>query len=79
MLFRSLARDVVGQSDENKKAGSSSDANFVQFQFKNLDEANFQPVIDDPVTGVGNDDLYALFDARDCTDDQNLEGCTKPK
>jgi hypothetical protein len=76
----SIARDVIGQSDdETSRGGSSSDANFVQFQFKNLDEANFQPVIDDPVTGVGNDDLYALFDARDCTDDQNLEGCTKPK
>ena len=76
----SIARDVIGQSDdETSRGGSSSDANFVQFQFKNLDEANFQPVIDEPVTGVGNDDLYALFDARDCTDDQNLEGCTKPK
>jgi hypothetical protein len=76
----SIARDVIGQSDdETSRNGSSSDANFVQFQFKNLDEANFQPVIDDPVTGVGNDDLYALYDARDCTDDQSLEGCTKPK
>jgi hypothetical protein len=34
-------------------------------------------VIDDPVTGVGNDDLWALYDARDCTDDQNLESCAK--
>lgn len=79
----SLARDVVGQSDEDSGGsggnGSSSDANFVQFQFKNLDEANFQAVIDDPVTGVGNDDLWVLYDAKACADDQSLEGCANPK
>ena len=77
----SLARDVVGQNDDD--SGGSSDGNgsgnsdFVRFEFKALDSSNFATVIDDPVTGVGNDDLWALYDARDCTDDQSLESCGK--
>ncbi|MEK6638805.1 MAG: hypothetical protein AABY88_12065, partial [Pseudomonadota bacterium] len=75
----SLARDVVGQNDDeapsNERNGNSGD--FVRFEFKSLDTSAFAPVVDDPVTGVGNDDLYALYDARDCNDDQNLEACGK--
>jgi hypothetical protein len=77
----SLARDVVGQNDDD--SGGSSEGNgsgnndFVRFEFKALDSSNFAAVIDDPVTGVGNDDLWALYDARDCTDDQSLESCAK--
>jgi hypothetical protein len=79
----SLARDVVGQSDDDGGGSSENSASgstdFVRFEFKSLDASTFAPVIDDPVTGVGNDDLYALYDARDCNDDQNLESCAKPE
>ena len=75
----SLARDVTNQSDDEttSNAAGSGSTDFVRFEFKSLDASTFAPVIDDPVTGVGNDDLYALYDARDCTDDQNLESCAK--
>jgi hypothetical protein len=79
----SLARDVVGQSDDDGGGSSEGSGNsgndFVRFEFKSLDASTFAPVIDDPVTGVGNDDLYALYDARDCNDDQSLESCAKPE
>ena len=79
----SLARDVVGQNDDEGGGGSSdrngNSGDFFRFEFKSLDSSTFAAVIDDPITGVGNDDLYALYDARDCNDDQNLESCTKPE
>jgi hypothetical protein len=66
----SLARDVVGQAEDNQGGTSNSaDGNFFQFQLKATEDTTFQPVVDDPVTGVGNDDLWALYDAKDCTDD----------
>lgn len=75
----SIARDVIGQSDDDSGGSSegngSGNSDFVRFEFKALDSSTFAAVIDDPVTGVGNDDLWALYDARDCTDDQNLESC----
>lgn len=77
----SLARDVVGQNDGDSggstEGNGSGNSDFVRFEFKALDSSNFATVIDDPVTGVGNDDLWALYDARDCTDDQSLESCGK--
>lgn len=76
----SLARDVTNQSDDEGSSsggGNGNNGEFFRFEFKSLDASSFAPVIDDPVTGVGNDDLYALYDARDCNDDQSLESCAK--
>ena len=81
----SLARDAVGQSDDNANVGV--DSSFLQFQFKTMDETRFEQVIEDPVTGVGNDDLLidapitgvgndALSDEADCTSDSTSERCS---
>ena len=73
-----IARDVIGSANDNRRrAGNNTDGNFLRFQIKNLEETTNDPVVDDPVTGVGNDDFWAVYDAKECADDQNLAACPK--
>ena len=41
---------------------------FMLIQIRDPEEQAFQPVIDDPVTGSGNDDLWAVDDGKACPD-----------
>ncbi len=64
------ARDIIEDIDEN--SDGDGPLPFVLIDIKDVEELGFPPVIDDPVTGSGNDDLYAIDDAQDddCPEDQ---------
>ncbi|WP_293883145.1 hypothetical protein [Sphingomonas sp.] len=65
----SIARDTIEHAVEQFQAeGQLLPIALVQFQdFKGFID---QPVIDEPVTGAGNDDLYSLDDSQLCDRDQ---------
>jgi filamentous hemagglutinin family protein len=65
----SIARDTIEHAVEQFQAeGQLLPVALVQFQdFKGFID---QPLIDEPVTGAGNDDLYSLDDSQSCAPGQ---------
>ena len=55
-----LSRDTVGKSTENSGFGPMGFTNLVEL--KDVVPLGYQPLIDDPVTGAGNDDLWSVQD-----------------
>jgi len=55
-----LSRDTVGKSSENGGFGPMGFTNLVEL--KDVVPLGYQPLIDDPVTGAGNDDLWSAQD-----------------
>lgn len=74
------ARDIIdrNRAEENKGGGSGGNGTgdngginllpLSLIEFRDLASLPFQPVIDDPVTGSGNDDLWAIDDEKDKDD-----------
>lgn len=77
-----IARDIIDELDEVLGEDAQGKATLrlpsMLIQIKDTEELSYQPVIDDPVTGSGNDDLFAIDDGKEC--DPKKEGdCPAPK
>lgn len=70
------ARDIIEDIDEDTRGTGGDPLPFALVEIRDVEELGFPPVIDDPVTGSGNDDLYAIDDEDDCPDDQTE--CARP-
>jgi hypothetical protein len=66
----SIARDTI-QNAATQFATSAQLLPVALVQFPDFKGFIGQPLIDEPVTGAGNDDLYSLDDAKRCNPDQN--------
>ncbi|AYJ87465.1 hypothetical protein D3Y57_17955 [Sphingomonas paeninsulae] len=66
----SIARDTIQNATE-QFASSAQLLPVALIQFQDFKGFIDQPLIDEPVTGAGNDDLYSLDDAKSGNPDQN--------
>ena len=71
-----IAREVInGVTDQDlTTAGGDGTLPFTLLTLKDVEPLPFQPLIDDPVTGSGNDDLWAVDDGDKCPEG---ETCAK--
>ena len=71
-----ITRDVINNLTDAERRAAEGDGAlpFTLLSIKNVEGLPFQPVIDDPVTGSGNDDLWAIDDDKKCPDG---EACPK--
>lgn len=65
-------RDIINRNEEDN-AGDGNLLPITLIELKDLDGLPWQPVIDDPVTGSGNDDLWAIDDGNQNGDDDEDE------
>ncbi|MFM2099051.1 MAG: hypothetical protein RLZZ366_590, partial [Pseudomonadota bacterium] len=68
-----IARDVIGDIEAG---GYSNPLSVSLIEIKDVEKNVNEPIIDDPVTGAGNDDLWAVDDEKDC--DPAAAVCEKP-
>jgi hypothetical protein len=68
-----IARDVIGDIEAS---GYSNPLSVNLVEIKDVEKNVNEPLIDDPVTGAGNDDLWAVDDEKDC--DPAVSECAKP-
>ena len=70
-----ITRDVINNLTEEERRAAEGDGAlpFTLLSIKDVEGLPFQPVIDDPVTGSGNDDLWAIDDAKKCTVGETCE------
>ena len=69
-----IARDVIQEAVLQEGKSKLPDA---LFEVKEAAEIDFQPLIDDPVTGAGNDDNWAIDDKAVCAPGD--ESCATPQ
>jgi hypothetical protein len=58
-----IIRDTINEIQDAEEAAGSDLLPIALVLLKEAEESGYQPVIDDPVTGSGNDDLWAVDDA----------------
>jgi hypothetical protein len=68
-LFDDFDR-LLPESERDPASRGTLRLPFMLIQIRDPEEQAFQPVIDDPVTGSGNDDLWAVDDGRLCPEGQ---------
>lgn len=72
-------RDIINHNDDEDNAGDGNLLPIALIELKDLDGLPWQPVIDDPVTGSGNDDLWAIDDGSQSGDDEDEKDKDKPQ
>ena len=70
-----IAREVINgvSSRDLTTAGGDEALPFNLLTLKDLEPLPYQPLIDDPVTGAGNDDLWAVDDDKKCPEGDTCE------
>ncbi len=60
-----ITRDTINRNTVTESGGGGVVLPLALIQLKDVEALGYQPIIDDPVTGAGNDDLWAIDDDRD--------------
>ena len=72
-------RDIINRNADEDNAGDGNLLPIALIELRDLDGLPWQPVIDDPVTGSGNDDLWAIDDGGQSSTDEDEKDKEKPK
>jgi hypothetical protein len=57
-----ITRDTINRNADPDAVGLGMPLPFGLIQLKDVEELGYEPIIDDPVTGAGNDDLWSVDD-----------------